>query len=179
MLNNKTSKLKNKKILLVCKERTSFTMYFLGKQLEKNNIVHYFFNHHADVFGKNNFNEGTFFYFKEKINIENIHDVKDIYANFLNNRKNIKINFERLEEIKKKYKGQFLEYRDARIPDIIEGYALQAIFYYETGDAFCDNNKCRLFDAHWQKDLFISQIDNKKMCKKHEETIIKIRNKIS
>ena len=86
---------------------------------------------------------------------------------------------EEIGEIKKKYKGQFLEYRDARIPGIIEGYALQAIFYYETGDAFCDNNQCRLFNAHWQKDLFISQIDNKKMCKKHEETIIKIRNKIS
>ncbi len=103
MLNNRISKLKNKKILLICKERTSFTMYFLGKELEKNNTVHYFFNHHADVFEKNNFNEGTFFYFKKKINSENIHDVKDVYVNFLKNRKNININFQRLEEIKKKY----------------------------------------------------------------------------
>ena len=84
-----------------------------------------------------------------------------------------------IEEIKKKYKGQFLEYGDFRMPCIIEGYVLQAIFYYETGDAFCDNKQCRLFNAHWQKDLFISQIDNKKMCKKHEEHMIKIRNKIS
>lgn len=104
MLSSKISKLKNKKILLVCKERTSFIMYFLGKQLEKNNNeVHYFFNHHADVFDKNNFNEGTFFYFQEHINIENIHDVKDTYVNFLKNRKNIKVNFDRLEEINKKY----------------------------------------------------------------------------
>jgi len=86
---------------------------------------------------------------------------------------------EEIGEIKKKYKGQFLEYGDFRMPGIIEGYVLQAIFYYETGDAFCDNKQCRLFNAHWQKDLFISQIDNKKMCKKHEERIIKIRNKIS
>ena len=86
---------------------------------------------------------------------------------------------EEIEEIKKKYKGQFLEYGDFRMPGIIEGYVLQAIFYYETGDAFCDNKQCRLFNAHWQKDLFISQIDNKKMCKKHEERMIKIRNKIS
>ena len=97
MLNTKTNKLKNKKILLVCKERTSFTMYFLGKQLEKNNnIVHYYFAHHADVFVKNNFNEGTYYYFKENINIEKLHHVKDIYVKFINNRKNIKINFERL-----------------------------------------------------------------------------------
>jgi hypothetical protein len=84
---------------------------------------------------------------------------------------------EEIEEIKKKYKGQFLEYGDSRMPEIVEGYALQAIFYFETGDAFCDNSQCRLFNAHWQKDLFISQIDNKKMCKKHEEYMIKIRNK--
>ena len=84
---------------------------------------------------------------------------------------------EGIGEIKKKYKGQFLEYGDFRMPGIIEGYVLQAIFYYETGDAFCDNKQCRLFNAHWQKDLFISQIDNKKMCKKHEEYMIKIRNK--
>jgi len=86
---------------------------------------------------------------------------------------------EEIGEIKKKYKGQFLEYGDSRMPDIIEGYVLQAIFYYETGDAFCDNNQCRLFNSHWQKDLFISQVDNKKMCKKHEEILIKIKNKIS
>ena len=86
---------------------------------------------------------------------------------------------EGIVEIKKKYKGQFLEYGDSRMPDIIEGYALQAIFYYETGDAFCDNNQCRLFNSHWQKDLFISQVGNKKMCKKHEEILIKIKNKIS
>ena len=86
---------------------------------------------------------------------------------------------EEIGEIKKKYKGQFLEYGDSRMPDIIEGYALQAIFYYETGDAFCDNNQCRLFNSHWQKDLFISQVDNKKMCKKHEEILIKIKNKIA
>ena len=86
---------------------------------------------------------------------------------------------EEIGEIKKKYKGQFLEYGDSRMPDIIEGYVLQAIFYYETGDAFCDNNQCRLFNSHWQKDLFISQVDNKKMCKKHEEILIKIKNKIA
>ena len=86
---------------------------------------------------------------------------------------------EKIGEIKKKYTGQFLEYNDSRISDIIEGYVLQAIFYYETGDAFCDNKQCRLFNAHWQKDLFISQIDNKKMCRKHEDILTKMKNNIS
>ena len=84
-----------------------------------------------------------------------------------------------IEKIKKKYKGKFLEYRDVRLAEIIEGYLLQTIFYYETGDAFCDNIQCRLFNAHWQKDLFISQIENKKICEKHEKVLSKMKNKIS
>ena len=86
---------------------------------------------------------------------------------------------ESINEVKKKYKGEFLEYKDNRLPEIIEGYLLQTIFYYETGDAFCDNNQCRLFNAHWQKDLFITQIENKKMCEKHENILTKMKNNIS
>ena len=41
---------------------------------------------------------------------------------------------EKIEDIKKKYKGQFLEYNDSRISQIVEGYILQTIFYYETGE---------------------------------------------
>jgi len=78
---------------------------------------------------------------------------------------------ERIDEIKKKYEGQFLEYHDSRLSDIAEGYLLQTIMYYETGEAFCENMDCRCFNAHWQKDLFRSQVDNKKFCKKHEEIL--------
>ncbi len=83
---------------------------------------------------------------------------------------------ERIEEIKKKYKGEFLEYHDSRTSQVIEGYLLQAITYYETGDAFCDQKECRLFNAHWQKDLIYSQLENKKLCKKHLEIIKKMSN---
>ncbi|MFQ5476393.1 MAG: DUF6775 family putative metallopeptidase [Nitrosopumilus sp.] len=78
---------------------------------------------------------------------------------------------ERIEEVKKKYKGQFLEEHDLRLSEIAEGYLLQAIIYYETGEAFCKHKDCRLFNAHWQKDLFHSQIDNKNLCKKHQEIL--------
>ncbi len=76
---------------------------------------------------------------------------------------------EKIEKIKEKYKGEFLEYHDSRLSDIAEGYVLQAIMYYTTGDAFCENKECRLFNAHWQKDLFCSQIENKKLCAKHQD----------
>ena len=55
---------------------------------------------------------------------------------------------EPIEQIKRKYKGEFLEYKDVKLAEVIEGYMLQAVFYYETGDVFCDIKQCRLFNAH-------------------------------
>lgn len=83
---------------------------------------------------------------------------------------------EKVEEIKKKYKGEFLEYHDSRMPQIVEGYAMQAIMYYETGEAFCEEKECRLFNAHWQKDLFHSQLESKKLCNKHQKNIKELTN---
>ncbi len=83
---------------------------------------------------------------------------------------------EKIEDIKEKFKGEFLEYHDSRLSEITEGYVMQAIMYYTTGDAFCENKECRLFNAHWQKDLFYTQLENKKICQKHSEILDKIRN---
>ncbi|MBA4718271.1 MAG: hypothetical protein HRO68_03915 [Nitrosopumilus sp.] len=83
----------------------------------------------------------------------------------------------RVKEIKKKYKGKFLEYHDLRISEITEGYLLQAIIYYETGEAFCEHKDCRLFNAHWQSELFFSQLENRKFCEKHQKIISEL-NKI-
>ena len=91
----------------------------------------------------------------------------DLMTNFSENK---------VEEIKKKYKGEFLEYHDSRISEITEGYLLQAIIYYETGEAFCIHKDCRLFNAHWQKDLFFSQLENKRFCKKHQEILDELKN---
>ncbi len=82
----------------------------------------------------------------------------------------------KVEETKKKYIGEFLEYHDSRISEITEGYLLQAIIYYETGEAFCEHRDCRLFNAHWQKDLFFSQLENKRFCKKHKKILDELKN---
>lgn len=76
-----------------------------------------------------------------------------------------------VDAIKKKYRGTYLEYHDLRIGKIIEGYCLQALFYYVTGDAFCDLLDCRLNNAHWQRDLLYSQIEFGKICGKHSEIL--------
>ena len=83
---------------------------------------------------------------------------------------------ERIEELNKKYEGEFLESHDSRLFEIAEGYILQAIMYYETGDAFCEDSDCRLYNAHWQKDLFHTQIENKKFCDKHQQILERLKN---
>jgi hypothetical protein len=85
---------------------------------------------------------------------------------------------EEVKEIKEKYKGKFLESHDSRLHKIAEGYLLQCIMYYETGEAFCEDKECRMFNAHWQKDLFYSQIENRKFCKKHSEIMDELKNQI-
>jgi len=76
-----------------------------------------------------------------------------------------------VDSIKKKYQGQYLEYHDVRLGKIIEGYCLQALFYYITGESFCDLLDCRLNNAHWQRDLLYSQIEFGKICSKHSEIL--------
>ena len=85
---------------------------------------------------------------------------------------------EEIKENKEKYKGKFLEFHDSRLHKIAEGYILQGIMYYETGEAFCEDKGCRLFNAHWQKDLFYSQIENRKFCKRHSKIINELKNSV-
>jgi hypothetical protein len=79
-----------------------------------------------------------------------------------------------IDTLKEKYKGTFLEYHDSRLSIIVEGYLLQALFYYETLEPFCENKECRLFNAHWQNDLLHSQIETRKLCEKHKEILKKL-----
>jgi hypothetical protein len=79
-----------------------------------------------------------------------------------------------VESLKKKYQGTYLEYHDKRISTVVEGYAMQALFYYLTGDAFCEQGNCRLFNPHWQRDLLRSQIEIGKLCEKHQKILDKL-----
>jgi len=73
-----------------------------------------------------------------------------------------------IQDVKKNYAGKFLNYHDKRLSKIAEGCLLQAIFYYMTGDAFCDSLDCRLNNADCQKDLLYSQLKIGKLCNKHQ-----------
>jgi hypothetical protein len=76
-----------------------------------------------------------------------------------------------LNSVKKKYQGTYLEYHDQRLSKIVEGYLMQSVFYYQTGEPFCDKRDCRLFNAHWQNDLIYSQLEINKLCEKHQQIL--------
>ena len=76
-----------------------------------------------------------------------------------------------IDSIKKKYQGTFLEYHDERLSTIIKGYVMQAVFYYLTGEPFCDKRECQLFNAHWQSDLIYSQLEIGKLCDRHQQIL--------
>ena len=75
------------------------------------------------------------------------------------------------DEIRRRYEGQFLEYHDPRLSAIVEGCLLQAAFYLETGDAFCHDKRCRLFNSHWQRDLLESQLYGRMLCDRHRKEL--------
>ena len=81
-----------------------------------------------------------------------------------------------IDALKEQFQGKFLEYHDNNLGQVVQGYALQAIFYHITADPFCDSKECILYNAHWQEDLIYSQIQLGKLCRHHQkilETIIK------
>lgn len=75
--------------------------------------------------------------------------------------------------LKDRYRGSYLEYNDERLGTVIEGYCMQAIFYYITGDPFCEFLDCRLNNAHWQRDLLYSQLEHGSLCAAHQRILSK------
>lgn len=72
--------------------------------------------------------------------------------------------------LKKEFGARFIDYGDPQITEAAKGLVMQAIFYHLTGEGFCKNPKCRLFNAHWQEELILSQINNKmEFCSKHRK----------
>jgi hypothetical protein len=74
-----------------------------------------------------------------------------------------------VEDLKKKFEGRFIDYGDSRMPEILKGYVMQAVFYHEFKEAFCDDKDCRLYNAHWQEEMIHAQIEGREFCKRHEE----------
>lgn len=63
--------------------------------------------------------------------------------------------------------GAFLVEDDPRTTDALKGYVLQAYHYLSTGEAFCEDEGCRLFNAHRQPALVRSQFEPPAFCDEH------------
>ncbi len=65
--------------------------------------------------------------------------------------------------------GDFLVESDPRTTEALKGYVLQCVDYHVSGDAFCDDEGCRLFNAHRHGELFDAQLRGSELCGEHEE----------
>jgi hypothetical protein len=72
------------------------------------------------------------------------------------------------EALKRQFAGRFLEHDDERLTEVVKGYALQALAYYVTGEPFCADPRCRLYNAHWQEEMLAAQLGGG-ICERHRK----------
>ena len=83
-----------------------------------------------------------------------------------------------IEELKEQYQGKFLDHGDSRMIEVLKGYAMQAILFHLTGDPFCDDKDCRLFNSHWQEEVLHSQLNGQyEFCPRHEKILKGLRER--
>jgi len=73
------------------------------------------------------------------------------------------------EYLENKVEGDFLVEDDPRTTDSLKGYVLAGYHYAETGEAFCDDPDCRLYDAHRQEGVVRAQLHEPEFCEEHAE----------
>lgn len=75
-------------------------------------------------------------------------------------------------KLKEEFRGRFIDYDDERLTEVMKGYAMQAVFYHLTGEPFCSESTCRLYNAHWQEEVIRAQLGNKsEFCAKHRRIL--------
>ncbi len=80
--------------------------------------------------------------------------------------------FEEFENnLKESFKDSFIDYDDSRLTKVLKGFVMQSLVYTLSGDVFCDDPGCRLFDAHTQEDLLRSQLLGDEFCSRHTKMV--------
>jgi len=77
--------------------------------------------------------------------------------------------------LKKKFKERLIDYDDPRLTEVMKGYCMQALFFFISGEPFCEDNRCRLYNAHWQEEVISAQLTKPEFCKRHQKAIDDIR----
>ena len=80
--------------------------------------------------------------------------------------------------LKEEFKGRFIDYDDPRLTEAMKGYCMQTLFFHMTGDPFCDDKNCRLYNAHWQEEVIHAQLKSEyEFCNAHEEILFSTRGR--
>ena len=80
--------------------------------------------------------------------------------------------------LKEEYQGRFLDHGDRRTTEVLKGYAMQALLFHLTGDPFCEEEDCRLFNGHWQEEVLHSQLDGRyDFCPRHDFMLNQLRGR--
>jgi hypothetical protein len=81
-----------------------------------------------------------------------------------------------VELLKEEFQGGFLDYGDSRMTEVLKGYVMQALFLHLTGDPFCEDRDCRLFNSHWQEEVLHAQMNGKyEFCPRHAAILKELR----
>ncbi|MEK7281374.1 MAG: DUF6775 family putative metallopeptidase, partial [Chloroflexota bacterium] len=73
--------------------------------------------------------------------------------------------------LEQELQDRILRYDDPRMTEVMKGYAMQALFYHLSGDPFCADPQCRLFNAHWQEEVIAAQLKSGRFCPAHQGKI--------
>jgi hypothetical protein len=83
------------------------------------------------------------------------------------------------EVLKDEFRGRFIDHGDPRSTDVLKGYVLQALIFHMTGNPFCDDPDCRLYNAHWQEDLIRAQLNGQyEFCPSHQGILNRIEEEV-
>ncbi len=77
--------------------------------------------------------------------------------------------------LKEEFKGKFIDYNDPRLTEVMKGYVMQASFFHITGNPFCKDKNCCLYNAHWQEELIQAQLTSKNaFCAQHQRLLTRL-----
>jgi hypothetical protein len=77
-----------------------------------------------------------------------------------------------ITELKASFTERFIDYEDKRLTEVMKGYTMQAFFYSLTGDPFCEDKGCKLYNAHWQEELIFAQLGSGyEFCPRHTKLL--------
>lgn len=77
------------------------------------------------------------------------------------------------------FRSRFIAHNDPRLTEAMKGYVMQAVFFHLTGEPFCQDRHCRLYNAHWQEEVIAAQLENpQEYCPLHQRELARLRQEM-